>query len=174
MPGRKAAETDRRRALVEEIGHQVRQLGAQSVITSELVAARFGLNTTDLECLDLIYLRKEASAGELSAATGLSSGATTALIDRLEHAGYVERAADPSDRRRVKVRIKEAAIEPIKAVYMPMQRRMFELWSGYREAELEVIVDFLKRSRELASACAGEIREAAKPERGRGGKKDTG
>ena len=92
--------------LLAQLGRQIPRMGAQSVITSQTVADRFGLHTTDLECLDLICLRKDPTAGELAKATGLTSGAVTALIDRLEEAGYVERIADPNDRPRVHVRIK--------------------------------------------------------------------
>lgn len=149
--------------LVTRVGMSVRRMGAQSVMTSQAVAERFGLHTTDLECLDLIYMRKQASAGELAEATGLTSGATTALIDRLERAGYVRRVADPSDRRRVQVHIRQDAIAPIEAVYRPIQARMFELWSRYRPAELEVIADFLSRSTDLAAECVQEIRRDASP-----------
>ena len=146
-------------SLVEKVGLEIRRMGAQSVITSQVVAERFGLHTTDLECLDLIYLRGQASAGELAQATGLTSGAVTALIDRLAKAGYVTRVADPSDRRRVQVRIRRKATEPIKAVYEPMQARMFKLWSSYKAEELELIIDFLSRSTDLAVACANELRD---------------
>jgi DNA-binding MarR family transcriptional regulator len=149
------------RALVERIGIEVRQMGAQSVVIGQIVAGRFGLHTTDLECLDLIALRRQASAGELAAATGLTSGATTALIDRLVTAGYVERVADAQDRRRVQVRIKRAAIVPIAATYAPMQKRMFALWSGYSARDLGVIADFLARSRALAVECAADIQRSA-------------
>src|SRR5262245_48306765 len=121
--------SDRHR-LVVELGTAIRKMGAQSVITSRTVADRFGLHMTDLEVLDLIFLRKQASAGELAEATGLSSGAVTALIDRLAKAGYVERSEDPHDRRRVIVRVRHEAIEPIKSTYLAMQKRMFELWSS--------------------------------------------
>jgi DNA-binding MarR family transcriptional regulator len=151
------------RALVARVGREIRQVGAQSVITSQIVAARFRLHTTDLECLDLVYLRGSASAGELAAATGLTTGATTALIDRLVRAGYVERVPDASDRRRVQVRIRASAIAPIKAVYAPMQRKMFALWSQYSARELEVIADFLARSRALAIDCAAAIQRDAPP-----------
>jgi DNA-binding MarR family transcriptional regulator len=127
------------------------------VITSQTVAGRFGLHTTDLECLDLIVMRGEASAGELAQATGLTSGATTALIDRLEKAGYVVRVADPNDRRRHIVRIRAEAIEPIKAVYEPMQAEMFKLWSSFSASELNVIANFLSRSTDLAIACVERI-----------------
>ena len=145
--------------MVTRVGIQVRQMGAQSVLTSQVIADRFDLNTTDLECLDLIYLRQNPSAGELAMATGLTSGAVTALIDRLEDAGYVKRVADPKDRRRLHVQIRQSAIAPIKAVYEPIQGRMFELWSSYSIQELTVILDFLSRSTKLAVECTEAIRE---------------
>lgn len=143
---------------VGRIANIVRRMGAQSVIVSQTVAARFGLNTTDLEGLDLIQLRGQVSAGQLATATGLTSGAVTALIDRLERAGYVERVDDPADRRRVLVRIREGAIVEIAKVYEPMQKRMFELWSQYGADELTVIENFLTRSLELSVDCVADLR----------------
>lgn len=153
----KESNSERHR-LVVELGAAVRKMGAQSVITSRTVADRFGLNMTDLEVLDLIFLRKQASAGELADATGLSSGAVTALIDRLAAAGYVERADDPNDRRRVIVRVRQAAIEPIKNAYLAMQKRMFDLWSSYSARDIETITDFVTRSTALAVDCCKAIR----------------
>jgi DNA-binding MarR family transcriptional regulator len=144
---------DRKQELVARLGEQVRRMGAQSVLISKTVAGRFGLNTSDLECLDLIYLRGHASAGDLARATGLTSGAVTALIDRLERAGYVERIDDPTDRRRREVRIMAKAIEPIQAVYQPMQTRMYKLWSSYSARDLAVILDFVSRSTDLSVEC---------------------
>jgi len=60
------------------------------------------------------------TAGELAVATGLSTGALTALIDRLERAGYIARFADPRDRRRVLVRVN--AVPPLLAVREPTSR----------------------------------------------------
>jgi DNA-binding MarR family transcriptional regulator len=148
----------KRQALVAQVDRCVREVSAQSVVTSQAVADRFGLHTTDLEALDLILMRGQASAGDLAAATGLTSGAVTALIDRLAAAGYVERAADPNDRRRTLVRIVPHTVEPIQAVYEPMQKRMHELWSEFSDRELEVVVDFLSRSLELAVECVTELR----------------
>ena len=103
---------------------------------SQTIAERFRLHTTDLEFLDLIYLKGRASAGELARATGLTTGATTALIDHLETAGYVVREFDPSDRRRRYVRLRAEAIKPIQAVYQPMQVQMFKLWSRFSASDL--------------------------------------
>lgn len=150
--------------LVRRVGDIVRRMGAQSVIVSQTVAARFGLNMTDLECLDLIQLQGRVSAGELASATGLTSGAVTALIDRLERAGYVARVDDPADRRRVLVRIRKGSIGDIEKAYAPLQKRMFGLWSQYSAADLEVIADFLGRSLELSVVCVAELRDR-KPRR---------
>jgi DNA-binding MarR family transcriptional regulator len=146
------------RQLVVEVGNAIRKMGAQSVIMSRTVADHFGLHMTDLEVLDLIFLRKQVSAGDLADATGLSSGAVTALIDRLAVAGYIERTADPKDRRRVIVKVRPEAIEPIKAVYMSTQKRMFDLWSTFTERDLEVIADFITRSTGLGAECCRDIR----------------
>ena len=154
--------------LVEQVGIAVRKMGAQSVVTSKTVADRFDLNQTDLEVLDLIFLRKQASAGDLADATGLSSGSVTALIDRLESAGYIERMDDPEDRRRVLVRVCHEAIEPIKAAYMGMQKKMFALWSTFEPRDLKVITEFVTRSTELAGACCKELREQTDASRSKG------
>ncbi|HET9949933.1 MAG TPA: MarR family transcriptional regulator [Longimicrobiales bacterium] len=143
--------------LVERVDRCVRRAGAQSVLTSRAIADRFGLHSSDLEALDVIFLRGEASPSELADATGLTSGATTALLDRLERAGYVERRPDPEDRRRVRVRLIPEAIEPIQAVYAGMQRRMFDLWSSYSARDLEVVAEFLTRSTDLHVECVREL-----------------
>jgi DNA-binding MarR family transcriptional regulator len=145
--------------LIQRVGIAVRRMGAQSVLASETIAGVFGIHKTDLESLDLLFLRGGAcSAGELATATGLTSGATTALIDRLVRAGYVVREDDPNDRRRQIIRIQVDAIEPIKAIYAPMQEAMFKLWSGYRPKDLEVIPDFITRSTQLQAECLERIK----------------
>ncbi len=151
-----------RRELVRDVGIAVRKMGAQSVVTSQIVAARFGLHTTDLEVLDHVFLQPDITAGELSRSTGLSPGSMTALLDRLVRAGYIERRHDPADRRRVRVRVREETIAPIKAVYAPIQQKMLGLWSTYDAPQLRVIIDFLTRSTDLAVACASEIQRQAK------------
>lgn len=159
---------------VARVGIAVRNLGAQSVITSRTIADRFGLHTTDLEVLDLIYLRGTISPGELMTATGLTSGSVTALIDRLVRHGYVERSVDASDRRKVAVRVRLDAIEPIKTLYAGIEKRMFALWSTYDERELEVILDFLSRSTELAvDACRSIQTSRPAPRRARPSKADA-
>lgn len=162
-PAKRSTAALAREELVARVGIHVRKMSAQSVLTSQVVAERFALHTTDLEVLDLITLREQATAGELAIATGLTSGSVTALIDRLAAAGYVERYDDPDDRRRVQVRIRHDAIAPIMAVYEPMQARMFRLWSTFSASELELVADFLSRSTELAVQCIDEMQRGVAP-----------
>jgi DNA-binding MarR family transcriptional regulator len=144
--------------LVARIDNHMREMAAQTVVTSQIVAGHFKLHTTDLRVLDLIYMRGQALAGELAKATGLTSGSVTALIDRLEKAGYVERHDDETDRRKVWVRSRPDAIGPIAMVFAPSQVRMFKLWSTFSASELEVIADFLVRTTLLAAECAEGLR----------------
>jgi DNA-binding MarR family transcriptional regulator len=71
----------------------------------ELVAARLGINRTDLRRLDLLHQGDTMTAGQLAAGSGLTSGATTRMIDWLEQAGYIRPLPDRDDRRRVLVEL---------------------------------------------------------------------
>jgi DNA-binding MarR family transcriptional regulator len=148
---------------VKLVGLAVRQMGAQSVLSSVAMAKRFGLHTTDLEVLDLIFLREEVSAGELAKATGLTTGSVTALVDRLLARDFVTRHEDPKDRRRTLVRINKKAVAPIAKAYIPRHQAMFELWSEYDPGQLELIKQFLERSTELLAKLTDEEQRAATP-----------
>lgn len=141
----------------------LREMAAQTMVTSQIVAAHFGLHTTDLRVLDIIFMRRQVLAGDLAAATGLSTGSVTALVDRLIEAGYVERCDDAQDRRKVWVRSRDDAIEPIAGMFCSSQQRMFELWRTFTAGELDTIASFLERTTRLASECAEEIRRQTRP-----------
>ncbi|MFK2891610.1 MarR family winged helix-turn-helix transcriptional regulator [Dyella flagellata] len=161
----KRAPAPSRKTLDERVGRVdvlIREMAAQTVVTSQIVANHFGLHTTDLRVLDIIYMRKKVLAGELVKATGLTSGSVTALVDRLVKAGYVERRDDATDRRKVWVCSRHDAIEPIKEMFMPSQARMYELWRTFTAEELETIASFLERTTALAAECAEEMRRGNK------------
>src|SRR5690348_3305280 len=98
----------------------MREMSAQGVLYSQTVASRLGIASSDLECLDLIALRGQATAGELAEASGLTTGAITGVIDRLEKAGFAKREADAKDRRKVIVRAVPAALSRIMPFFVPM------------------------------------------------------
>lgn len=124
----------------------LRKASAQSLLISQAIAAKARLNTTDLECLDILQMQGQASAGELAKATGLTTGAVTALLDRLEKAGFIKRLADPADRRRVLAAPDPEKMRELFEIYAPLQERMEALYGDYDEEQLKLIIDFMDKS----------------------------
>src|SRR5947209_11432066 len=91
--------------LVDELIREFRVSGNQDKAFDNLAAERLGVNETDLHCLNIIENSGGLTAGELAARAGLTNGAVTGVLDRLERAGFATRAADPGDRRRVNVEV---------------------------------------------------------------------
>src|SRR6476646_4547748 len=90
-----------RAALMEELEHAVRRSSAQGVIFGQIVATRAGISSSERECLDFLNLEGRVTAGRLAEVTGLTTGAITGVVDRLEKAGLVRRERDEADRRKV-------------------------------------------------------------------------
>src|ERR1700683_4247578 len=95
----------KRAELLTELGTQVRASQRSTDAVDELVTELMGINRTDARCLDLIDEHNQLSAGQLAELSGLSTGAITAVIDRLERGGIAQRVADPNDRRKVLVEL---------------------------------------------------------------------
>src|SRR3954454_18464718 len=93
----------KKKDLVEELIREFRESGNQDDAFDNLAARRLGVNETDLHCLNIIENAGGVTAGELAAESGLTTGAVTGVIDRLEGKGFARRVPDPADRRRVKV-----------------------------------------------------------------------
>jgi DNA-binding MarR family transcriptional regulator len=151
-----------RAELLETLEREVRQASALGVVFSEAVAGRLGINPTDLECLDLISMRGRMTAGELARATGLTTGAVTGMIDRLERVGFARRERDPEDRRRVFVVVQPAALQSAEPYYQSLSRGMSAVLSRYSDSELALLVDFFTRSHAVMSKEAEKLASDAK------------
>ncbi|MEU0830389.1 MarR family transcriptional regulator [Streptomyces sp. NPDC005969] len=116
-----------------------------------------GLGATDLYALNTLELAGPMTPGELGARTGLTTGPTTRLIDRLEQAGYVRRAADPADRRKVIVEPigKPAELDEVMA---PAREQIAEILRGYTPDQLEVLFDYFKRAADAYQHTAEQLR----------------
>ena len=151
--------TPRREELVAAVDRSMRESSALGVMFSHALAGRLGITPTDLECLDVIGFRDRVTAGDLARATGLTTGAITAVIDRLEKAGFATRERDPEDRRRVYVKVLPAGLKRVEPHYRPLATRMAEVLAGYSDKELALLADFFARGRAIMAAA---IEEAAK------------
>jgi len=156
------AATDRAR-LMEALNRAMRDASGQGVIHSQTVAERLGVNSTDLECLDFIVMRGPLTAGELAAATGLTTGAITGVIDRLEQAGFARRERDADDRRKVLVRFQPGAEKRIFPLFKPMERATAAVLQRYSDKELAFLLEFLNRLSEAANTAMAELKALPKP-----------
>jgi DNA-binding MarR family transcriptional regulator len=154
-----------RQEVIEALNAAMREVSGQGVLYSQAVAERLGVNSTDLECLDYIIAGDAITAGGLAEATGLTTGAITGVIDRLERRGFARRERDPDDRRKVLVRAQPSVAEEIGPLFAPMERAALGALSAYRESELELLLDFLTRIREAAALAMAELQAlpATKP-----------
>jgi DNA-binding MarR family transcriptional regulator len=122
-------------------------MSTRSVLLHAAVADKLGLNPSDHKCADL--LRSEPgpiTAGRLAELTGLSTGAITGVLDRLERAGFVARDHDPNDRRRVVIRVTPERMPDLRPVFMPLRDAMIAFCTRYTDDELRVILDFMRNS----------------------------
>ncbi|NUP21184.1 MAG: MarR family transcriptional regulator [Streptomyces sp.] len=115
------------------------------------------LGATDLYALNILQLSGAMSPGQLAERTGLTTGPTTRLIDRLEQAGYVRRAPDPGDRRKVVV---EPVGEPaeLDRVLAPARQRVGEILAGYTPEQLDVLFDYFTRAARAYHEAADDLR----------------
>lgn len=153
-----------RAQLIAALSEATRKGSAQGVLFSQAVAERVGITPSDLECLDIVVLNERVTAGELARATGLTTGAITGVLDRLEAAGYVRRERDATDRRKVFVRAIPAKVREVAAHYRPLEQAWLEALKGYTDDELRLLVDFTERAHRMMVEQTAKLR-AARPVR---------
>jgi DNA-binding MarR family transcriptional regulator len=138
----------KREEIIQAIIEKRREMSTETIMFHQAVADQLGLHITDHKCLDLIRHYGAMPAGKLAELTGLTTGAVTGIIDRLEEAGYVRRENDPKDRRRT-------IIEPtrnkkwerkIEVIFTPLHERMHKLLSSYSDSELAFLLDVLTKT----------------------------
>jgi DNA-binding MarR family transcriptional regulator len=142
-----------REALIAAVIHEGRRSSTRTVVFHAAIAERLGLNPSDHKCADLICNETgPITAGRLAEITGLSTGAITGVIDRLEKAGFVARVPDPSDRRRVVIQSTEHRAPDIRHLFVPMMEGMATLCEEYTNEQLALIVGFMQRTGAVTEA----------------------
>lgn len=117
--------------LLDSLEEQTRELSTRTVIFHHLIGERLGLNPTDHKCLDvMIRNRTQMTASQIAEETGLSTGAITGVVDRLEKAGYVRRKRDQNDRRLVFINVLvDKAMVKISPIFDPIKQASRSLYS---------------------------------------------
>ena len=131
----------------------------------QAVADSLGLNRTDMRCVDILDREGRLTAGQLADHVGLTTGAVTTLVDRLERAGLARRVRDSEDRRRVYVELTDAARENGQRFYAEHATLAESLYERYTEGEIELLLEFVQRSREFNDRKAADLEAELKARR---------
>ena len=137
----------RREEAIGDLKLNLRRFVVELLVSSYEATEDVGVNPTDLGSLCLLLLHGPASAGRLAKLTGLTTGAVTGVIDRLERGGFVRRELDPADRRKVIVVPDAGRVDRDLFPHFPsLQRAAAEqFYDDYTITELERISAFLSR-----------------------------
>jgi DNA-binding MarR family transcriptional regulator len=149
----------RRKFLLDRLWDLGRAVSTQTVFLHQAIAQTVGLNATDTKCVDLI-LRGPAdavTAGWLSRETGLTTGAITHILDRLERRGIITRVRDTEDRRRVFVRVNMDRLAPIAPLYEAIGLAHRRMAARYTDTELALIVRFMEESSAVTDRAMAKL-----------------
>ncbi|MEV0124302.1 MarR family transcriptional regulator [Streptomyces sp. NPDC050703] len=137
-----------------DIVHLLRETTTELALTHGEFARANGLHTTDVRALVCLLDGERTGTpltpGELGTRLGLNSAGTTAVIDRLERAGYVGRLRDARDRRRVRLQVSEQAVALGRRHFGPLIARALDLLEGFEESEVLAVRRFLCGMRDAA------------------------
>ena len=147
-----------REDVLAEVAEELRLSGVTNDIADQVVADHLGLNRTDTRCLDIIERLDGVSAGRLASEAGLSTGAVTTVLDRLERAGYARRVADPGDRRRVLVEVTPGARQLLAKLFAPLAEGTMRQLESYSTDEISLVRDFMRDHRRLNEAHTERVR----------------
>jgi DNA-binding MarR family transcriptional regulator len=126
-------------------------------LVNQIIAERMGVNRTDHRVLEILNRRGAMTAGDLAHAAHLTTGAVTAVVDRLEDIGFVRRVRDTEDRRRVLIEQTLESTRTAMRYYQPFMSATFDSMTKYSADELEVVRDFMLGAAALSEEYAEEL-----------------
>lgn len=157
----KSSSSAKRTELIQKFDWEIRQLSTATVLAASAIAQQVGMNASDLQCAEFLVRMGPMTAGQLAELSGLTTGAITGVVDRLERAGWARRETDPKDRRRVIIRPVPQNSLATAGLYDPYIQAMSELLADYDDQELGFILEFISRLSTVTSQIASQIRTGA-------------
>ena len=159
MSSRNVGKSTKRAELLGRLQDLGRKISTQTVFLHQAIAQSVGLNATDTKCVDLISSHSDGAvtAGRLSDLTGLTTGAITHILDRLEKRGIVERVRDTADRRRVFVRVRGESLKPLLPKYEALGKAFLALSEQYSDGDLLLICGYMEKTSETAERLMADM-----------------
>src|SRR2546423_3065151 len=151
---------------LRELTRELRQSTSLASSCFRASAARLGMTVTDMQVMDILDSTGPTTAGQLADLTGLTTGAITVMLNRLEQAGLVRRERDPNDGRRVIVRLERGKDEmhKIGPIFDSLGKAWDELASDYDDEQIAFLLEFLKRSNAMSRKEIIRLQEAPSSE----------
>ena len=149
---------DVKTALSERLDAEIRRLGATNALFVHAVASRLGLNPTDYECLDVLDWTGPITAGHLAQHLGLTSGAISGMLDRLEAAGWVRRDRDETDKRKVVVTLLRTRFAEVAPLYEGSNRAIADLSARLSADDMKAVIGALATMNDAFAAEAIRLR----------------
>jgi DNA-binding MarR family transcriptional regulator len=159
---------EKRAEILGALARELRQFNGLGASFFRAAAARIGMTVTDMQVIDILESTGPSTAGQLADLTGLTTGAITGMLNRLEEAGLVRRERDPNDGRRVIVRLAPGKDEmhKISSIFDSLGRAWDEMASHYDDEQIAFLLEFLKRSNAMSRKEIVRLREAPEGEEG--------
>lgn len=129
----------------------------------EAVGSYLGVSAVDQRALGIVGAHGPLSAGALATLIGLTPGAVTGMVDRLERAGLVTRTPDPADRRRVVISLADNGRERFGEVFAGLSTAMKAMVARYTPEEQALIADYVTRTIDILRDQTRELTRAARP-----------
>lgn len=148
--------------MIEALGEAFRRAQNVNQIFDRAAAERLGVNLTDLFAMDILHQRQRLTAGELAREMDLTTGAVTAVVDRLERAGYARRLRDERDRRRVLIALTPKALAAVNEIYEPLKHAWVRYMDRRTAAELELILEFMRGAQGVVLEHLDRVRSGTK------------
>ncbi|WP_426277799.1 MarR family winged helix-turn-helix transcriptional regulator [Chryseobacterium sp. S-02] len=150
--------TDKKKT--EQVEHLTREFSTVTVLMHQAIAQKAGLAGTDHKYIDLLLQHGSMTAGQLAELSGITTGAVTAMIDRLEKSKLVKRERQTDDRRKVLVVLdQEEAFKRIGPAFKIMQEDLKQLYNGFTEMELATVEKYLKAAIEFSNRQIRNLNE---------------
>jgi DNA-binding MarR family transcriptional regulator len=123
-----------------------REYGIRTALFRHAIASILEINDTDMECMGLMYHKWTSTPSELCELLGLSSGAVTAMLDRLEKRELIQRIANPDDRRGTIIQVNKKTAQTVAPLFDPLRKAQQDLTATYSLKDLSLILDFFNKS----------------------------
>jgi DNA-binding MarR family transcriptional regulator len=134
-----------RAEIIENLDWRLRNLSTSTVLAATTIARKAGMGPNELKCAEILVRLGAMSAGKLAEKSGLTTGAITGIVDRLEKAGWAKRVPDPQDRRRVIIEPGPQDTEVMSGLYEGHMKSLNELLEDYSDSELLLITEFIDK-----------------------------